>query len=47
MVGAWRLQAAYARYLRFDRPLATVLASQAIAFLAALNPVLALYVFSR
>lgn len=37
LVATDRMWVAYAKYLRFDRPLATILASQVIAFLVALN----------
>jgi hypothetical protein len=36
VVGMYRLAVAYDRYLRFDRPIATVIASQIIAFLGVL-----------
>jgi len=36
LVFMYRLQSAYRRYLRFDRPLATIMASQVIVFLSVL-----------
>jgi len=38
-VGIYRLYIAYRRYLRFHQPLATVLASQIVAFLVSLAAV--------
>ena len=46
-VACYRLTVAYARYLRFDRPLLTVLASQAIAVLAAATALMTLVVSRR